>query len=236
MKPLIFVCSQDAWSYLVFSHILKADGFEVELAQDADEVIALAAEKAAAAIILDCGTDLPEAPDICKRLKGEAVTEDIPIIASLPGDLADKHMELLKAGVAQSFVRPFDPGQLLSYLRMAVYPGEGTSPVSKMLDDVFRFDKLELFPRKHRVRYDGKEVALRQLEFRLLCVMMLDPGKVFGRDELIETAWPDNIHVELRTVDVHIGRLRHALVKATGKNMIRTVRSAGYALDANAEA
>ncbi len=234
MKPLIFICTQDAWSYLVFSHILKADGFEVELAQDADDVTTLDSGKAVAAVIIDCN-DLVDAPEICRRLKSEILAGEIPVIASLPADLEAKHIELLKAGVTQCFVRPFDPGQLLNYLWMALRPGEGGSPVVEA-DDIFSFGKLELFPRKYRVQYDGKEFALRQLEFRLLCVLILEPGRVFARDELIETAWPENIHVEPRTVDVHIGRLRHALRKATGKDMIRTVRSAGYALEAGAGA
>ncbi|RJG40944.1 response regulator transcription factor [Mesorhizobium sp. DCY119] len=233
MKPLIFVCTQDAWSYLVFSHILKADGFEVELAQDAEDLISLAEEKPGAAVLLDCHADVQDAPEICRRLKNEAGTGEIPVIASIPGGGGNQHMELLKAGVAQSFVRPFDPEQLLNYLRTALRPrGEPGASVPEAESDIFSVGKLELFPRKHRVQYDGKEFPLRQLEFRLLCVLILEPCRVFARDELIQMAWPENINVEPRTVDVHIGRLRHALKKAAGKDMIRTVRSAGYALEA----
>lgn len=230
MKPLIFVCTQDAWSYLVFSHILKADGFAVELAQDAQDLVVLAEEKIAAAVILDCNSDFPDAAQICRRMRDGTIAGEIPIIASIPADDASQHMELIKAGVTQSFVRPFDPEQLLNYLRTAVGLGENVSAVSEMESDIFSLGELELFPRQHRVQYAGKEFPLRQLEFRLLYVLILEPGRVVGREELIEMAWPDNVHVEPRTVDVHIGRLRQALMQASGNDMIRTVRSAGYAL------
>ncbi|MEO9340366.1 response regulator transcription factor [Mesorhizobium sp. SB112] len=234
MKPLIFVSTQDAWFYLMFSHILKADGFEVELAQDAKELIRLAADKTGSAVILDCNSDLADATEICRRIKHETVTGEIPVIASVLPDHSDQHMELIKAGVTQSFVRPFDPEQLLNYLRSVVGIGDGVSTLTEMRD-TFRLGKLELFLRQHRVQYDGKEFSLRQLEFRLLYVLILEPGRVVARDELIQVAWPDNVHVEPRTVDVHIGRLRQALMKASGSDLIRTVRSAGYALQVRPE-
>jgi two-component system phosphate regulon response regulator PhoB len=82
----------------------------------------------------------------------------------------------------------------------------------------------------YRVYRNGKEVHLCPIEFRLLRHMLARPGKVFSRNELIRAAWPRNIFVEARTVDVHIGRLRRTLKAAAKTDMIRTVRSAGYAL------
>jgi two-component system, OmpR family, phosphate regulon response regulator PhoB len=86
----------------------------------------------------------------------------------------------------------------------------------------------------HRVRRDGESLALGPTEYRLLRHFLQNPEKVFSRQQLLELVWPHNEDIELRTVDVHIRRLRQALEKSGGKNLIRTVRSEGYSLDSNA--
>jgi two-component system phosphate regulon response regulator PhoB len=83
----------------------------------------------------------------------------------------------------------------------------------------------------HRVRRAGKDIHLGPTEFRLLDYLIQHPGRVFSREQLLDAVWGSDVYVEARTVDVHIGRLRKALGADTAPNPIRTVRSAGYALD-----
>lgn len=82
-----------------------------------------------------------------------------------------------------------------------------------------------------RVRGNGHDIHLGRIEFNVLRLMIEAPGKVFSRDEFIGAAWPANIHVGERTVDVHISRIRRALKTALPGSVIRTVRSAGYSLE-----
>lgn len=83
----------------------------------------------------------------------------------------------------------------------------------------------------HRVHRGSRDVHLGPTEFRILDHLMQHPGRVFSREQLLDAVWGSDVYVEARTVDVHIGRLRKALMVGEEFNPIRTVRSAGYALD-----
>jgi two-component system phosphate regulon response regulator PhoB len=83
----------------------------------------------------------------------------------------------------------------------------------------------------HKVRRGDKDIRLGPTEFRLLDHLIQHPGRVFSREQLLDAVWGSDVYVEARTVDVHIGRLRKALNKGFDDDPIRTVRSAGYALD-----
>jgi two-component system phosphate regulon response regulator PhoB len=93
------------------------------------------------------------------------------------------------------------------------------------------FGDIEMQLDTHRVRRNGREIVLGPIEFKLLRYMLENPEKVLSRDELIEFAWPGNVYVGARTVDVHISRLRKSLKGASQSDAIRTVRLAGYALE-----
>jgi len=231
MKPLVLICSQEAGSYLMLSHILKVDGFDVALVEDAEEAIESVSTTPVRAIILDCKPDFHAAPLICARLKSEDITKVVPVVATVTTGCDQQNLDLLKAGIDQSFVCPYAPDRLLAYLNVLGGPKIELSPGDAITDDTLSVGKLRLFTKAYRAEFDGVDIPLRLIQFRLLCVMVMDPGRVFSRDELIITVWPDNVHVEPRTVDVHIGRLRQKLKNITGQNLIRTVRSAGYAFE-----
>ena len=135
-------------------------------------------------------------------------------------------MKLREAGANESFVRPLAPAQLLDFLRATL----AAFPMTAGEDRRLRFADLEMNLNTYRVFRNSQEVHLCPIEFRLLRHMLARPGKVFTRDELIRAAWPSNIFVDARTVDVHIGRLRRTLKAAAERDLIRTVRSAGYAV------
>jgi two-component system phosphate regulon response regulator PhoB len=99
--------------------------------------------------------------------------------------------------------------------------------------DRLAYAELEMDVSAHRVRRNGAPVPLGPTEYRLLRQFLHNPEKVFSRQQLLELVWPHNEEIELRTVDVHIRRLRQALGDAGDQSLIRTVRSEGYSLDAN---
>ncbi len=230
MKPLIVIFSHDPELYLVLSHILEVDGFTCALAGTIEETFELAADRPVRAILLDCRRNNQIAAT-CSPLKQDARTMILSVVALLAPGAETQHVALLKSGIDECFVRPTAPAKLLDYLRSRLSrcrsPGlEDESDVSLSYSDI------EMQIKTHRVRRNGREILLGPIEFKLLRHMLQNPEKVLSRDELIGAAWPSNVFVDMRTVDVHISRLRTSLKEASANDVIRTVRLVGYALEA----
>ncbi|MGX8009838.1 winged helix-turn-helix domain-containing protein [Mesorhizobium sp. ORM8.1] len=127
-------------------------------------------------------------------------------------------------------MRPIAPAKLLDCLRAKLgLPRRGENGLEN--GGWLSCGGLEMKLDAHQVRGNGHDIHLGPIEFNVLRLLIEAPGKVFSRDELIRAAWPPNIHVGARTVDVHISRIRKALQAALPGSVIRTVRSAGYSLD-----
>ncbi|MER9951823.1 response regulator transcription factor [Mesorhizobium sp. M0047] len=230
MKPGVLICSQDAELYLYYSHILGVDGFRIELARSVEEALALASEREPQAVVLDCQPASSTGSTICAQLKAEFRNRGLLVIALIAPGAENQQLDLLKAGIDESFVRPFTPAMLLDYVRTKLaLPKPGSNGIEN--GSWLCCGSLEMKLDAHRVRGNGHDIHLGPLEFNLLRQFLEAPGKVFSRDELIDAAWPDNIHVGERTVDVHISRIRKALKAASPGSVIRTVRSAGYSLE-----
>ncbi|WEJ08568.1 response regulator transcription factor [Sinorhizobium prairiense] len=230
MNPLVLICSQDAEFYLIYSHILRMDGFASELASGLEDALAMAGERRAQAVVLDCQPAGAAASTICTELKRDLQIGDLPVIALIAPGAGSQQLDLLKAGIDESFLRPIAPAKLLDYLRAKTVsarpePHEIENGRSLCYGDV------EMRVDTFRVRCDGQEMHLGPIEFNLLRHLLEHPGKVFSRGELIGAVWPDNIHVGERTVDVHISRLRRTLETSSPRRIIRTIRSAGYSLE-----
>jgi two-component system phosphate regulon response regulator PhoB len=230
LKPLVVICSEDAEFYLILDHILGVDGFVSKLAGSADEAHRLTTEEVSHAVILDCQSDSKlSAPAVCMRLKQDPGTHAIPVVALIAAGAESQHIALLRAGVNESFMRPLAPAKLLDYLR-SLLPAT-RSPSDTMAKHALTFGDIEMRLDSHRVHRNGKEIHLGSIEFRILRELLENPGRVFSREELISAVWPDNVHVSARTVDVHISRLRRSLLMVSERDVIRTVRSAGYSIE-----
>ncbi|WP_353646861.1 response regulator transcription factor [Mesorhizobium sp. WSM2239] len=229
MKPLIVIYSQDAEFYLVLSHILEVDGFASTLTGNVEETLELAAETQVQAVVLDCRPDNTVAK-ACARLKQDPRTSALPVVALIAPGAEGQHIELLKSGIDECFVRPMAPGKLLDYLRSRLVADRPPGPATEF-GRLLSYGDIEMQLDTHRVRRNGREIVLGPIEFKLLRYMLENPEKVLSRDELIEFAWPGNVYVGARTVDVHISRLRKSLKEASHNDVIRTVRLAGYALE-----
>ncbi|UCI31960.1 response regulator transcription factor [Mesorhizobium sp. B4-1-4] len=229
MKPLVLICSKEADFYLVFGHILEEAGFASELAGCVDEAVQLASERGPHAVVLDCQPADAAWDAVCGRLKGDPRSRALPVIALIAPGAENQHLGLLKAGIDEIFVRPFAPAKLLTYLRAklsrAPTGSDGEDDPSLICGDL----KIRLA--SHKVRWSGQQLHLGPIEFNLLRYLVENRGKVCSRDELIRAAWSDNHHVDTRTVDVHVSRLRKTMKTVSPRNVIRTIRSAGYALD-----
>lgn len=126
----------------------------------------------------------------------------------------------------ESLIKPFSPAEFIARLRSLIRPPRERCPNFLVFADIVM--DLDAY----RVYRDRRCIHLSPIEYRLLRHLMESPRKVFSRGELLAAVWERSIHVELRTVDVHMSRMRKALIRYGEPNYIRTVRSAGYSLDA----
>ncbi|WP_198028844.1 response regulator transcription factor [Mesorhizobium sp. WSM3626] len=228
MKPLIVICSDDAEFYLILSHVLAVDGFTSALASNVNEMLELATELAVHALLLDCQPDNQMA-ESCGRLRQDARTSALPVVALIAPGAESQHIALLKSGIDEAFVRPLAPAKLLDYLRSRL--GVDRHSGSRLETALsLNHGDIEMQIDSHHVRCNGREIELGPIEFKLLRHMLENPGKVLSREELIGAAWPNNVHVGPRTVDVHISRLRRSIKLSSHHDVIRTVRLGGYAL------
>jgi len=132
----------------------------------------------------------------------------------------------LDLGADDYLTKPFSMTELVARMKAIL---RRTNPM--VAGDVATFHDISLERDTCRVRRGPREVKLGPTEFKLLDVLMKRPGRVYSREQLLDQVWGQDVYVEVRTVDVHVGRLRKALNKRGDKDPIRTVRAAGYALD-----
>ena len=208
---------------------LEKEGYLVSLAQDGEEALMLAEEKQPDLVILDWM--LPKAPgiEVCRRLRARQETRNTPIVMLTARTDETDRIRGLDTGADDYIVKPVAIAELLARLRAVmrrIRPGLAEDKVS--LGDII-VDRAA-----HRVKRGQRDVHLGPTEYKLLDHLIQHPGRVFSREQLLDAVWGSDVYVEVRTVDVHIGRLRKALVVGDESNPIRTVRSAGYSLDVEA--
>lgn len=230
MTDLVMIHSKDPDFYMLMSHILATAGFRASLAEDFEAVMGNDVA-AMVAVLVDTGDNVDVVSAFCNRLKADPATAHLPLIALILARHEQSYLSLLKAGIDEGFVRPVSPERILSYLR-AISPSSPSSAVSQVSHrPLVRFGDLEIDEQTRLVRCEAGSAQFSPIEFRLLKRLLEAPGRVLSRDDLIATAWPANHHVNARTVDVHIAKLRRALEEATGRAIIRTIRSNGYVAD-----
>jgi two-component system, OmpR family, phosphate regulon response regulator PhoB len=228
MYPVL-IASSDADFYLLLSHILSEADFAVTLASSVEEILHFSSELNVLAILLDCRPGDSMALEACLRLKADGAAFGIITVALIGPGAEHLHIDLIKSGIDETFVRPMEPKKLISFLQnitgkssstQLVRSGEVTLPSREIVMDL----------RAHRVTRLGREVHLGPIEFRLLRHLIEHAGQVVSRQALIAAGWDEGRYVDTRTINVHIGRLRRALDDGKG-DIIRSVRSAGYLLE-----
>lgn len=164
--------------------------------------------------------------DLCRRLREDPVTVDLPLIMlTRRGEEADR-IRGLDAGADHYVVKPFSMPELIARMHAVMRRAKMTDPTRP-----FIVGDLELSPVHRRISHAGQHIHLGPTEYRLLSVLMRSPGQAFTREQLRETIWGADATLEIRTVDVHVGRLRKSLNQFTNIDPIRTIRGAGYVFD-----
>jgi two-component system phosphate regulon response regulator PhoB len=227
MQPHVLVVEdEDALSELL-QYNLKKEGFRVSLAADGEEAMMLVEERQPDVVVLDWMLPKISGIEVCRRLRSRHETRNLPIIMlTARGEEADR-IRGLDTGADDYIVKPFLMKELFARVRAVlrrIRPG--------LAEDTVTVGDITLDRVAHRVVRADTEIHLGPTEFRLLDYLMQHPGRVFSREQLLDAVWGSDVYVEARTVDVHIGRLRKALSIGGELDPIRTVRSAGYALNA----
>jgi len=228
MDPHILVVEdEDALSTLL-QYNLEKEGYQVSVAGDGEEALMLADEATPDMVLVDWMLPKLSGIEVCRRLRNRPETRNVPIIMlTARGEEADR-IRGLDTGADDYVVKPFSMTELFARIRAVmrrIRPG--------LADDKVTHGDIMIDRVAHRVKRDGQEIHLGPTEFRLLDYLIQHPGRVFSREQLLDAVWGSDVYVEVRTVDVHIGRLRKALNMQGLSDPIRTVRSAGYSLDAS---
>jgi two-component system phosphate regulon response regulator PhoB len=204
----------------------EREKFRVSHTADGDEALLLAAEAPPDIILLDWMIEGSSGLEVCRRLRRGAETGNVPIIMLTGrGEEADR-VRGLESGADDYVVKPFSPRELISRVRAVL---RRVRPA--LFRQTLSFADLEMDLVAHKVKRAGRMIPLGPTEYRLLRHFLERPGRVFSRERLLESVWGRGRDIEPRTVDVHIRRLRQAINAGGGAELIRTVRSAGYALD-----
>jgi two-component system phosphate regulon response regulator PhoB len=226
MKPLVLIVEDEAPLVTMLRYNLEREGFAVEEAADGEEALLRIAECRPDAVLLDWMLPLVSGIEVCRQIRRAPSTRALPIIMlTARGEEGDR-IRGLDSGADDYVVKPFSPSELVARLRAVI---RRTQPAPT--DNLLRYADLTMDLAAHRVSRGGKAVHVGPTEFRLLRHFLQNPGRVFSREQLLDRVWGLDAELEIRTVDVHIRRLRKALNSHGGSDLLRTVRSVGYALD-----
>ena len=226
MTPYVLVVEDEDALATLLDYNLEKEGFRVERASDGEEALLKIEEETPDLLVLDWMLPKVSGVEVCRQLRARPETRRTPVIMlTARGEEADK-VRGLETGADDYVVKPFAMSELVARMRAVLRRSR-----PELVDEKLEYSDLILDRAEHRVTRAGRDVHLGPTEYRLLDFLMQRPGRVFSRERLLDAVWGPNTYVEVRTVDVHVGRLRKALKRPGARDLIRTVRSAGYALD-----
>ena len=224
--PRILVVEDEAALAYLLVYNLEAEGYLVEHVDHGDEAELRIAESPPDLVILDWMLPGVSGLEICRRLRARENCRDIPVIMLTARGEESERVRGLSVGADDYVVKPFSTPELMARVRALLRRARPERVASKLL-----MGDIDLDRDTRRVRRGGREIHLGPTEFRLLEYFMEKPGRVFTRAQLLDNIWGMTAEIDERTVDVHVGRLRKALIRGREKDPIRTVRGAGYSFD-----
>ena len=212
---MLLVEDDAALAELVSWHFKRED-FEIAQTADGEEALLLAREKTPDIVLLDWMVEGLSGLEVCRRLRRAPETANVPIIMLTARGEEEDRVRGLETGADDYVTKPFSPRELVARVGAVL---RRVRPA--LAGETLSYADLEMDTVGHKVRRGGETIPLEH------------PGWVFSRERLLDAVWGHDSDIEARTVDVHIRRLRKAINVADRPDIIRTVRSAGYALDAS---
>ncbi|MCF6233372.1 MAG: phosphate regulon transcriptional regulator PhoB [Rhodobacteraceae bacterium] len=226
IAPRILVIEDEPSQVEILRFNLHQTGFEVQVEMDGEEGLQAAYEDPPDLILLDWMLPNLSGVEICRRLRRNPQTREIPVILLTARSEERDKIRGLDIGADDYITKPYSIKELIARIRSAL-----RRPMASIVDHKLIVGVIEVDLEKHKVVSEGVAIDLGPIEFRLLVTMMQSPERVFSREQLLDLVWGISAELETRTVDVHIGRIRQALAVTKGKDQIRTVRGFGYAVN-----
>ena len=225
MNGKIFIIEDEPSIIQLVQHNLEKNGFLVSSSLNGNDGLKELKKFQPDLLLLDWMLPDLSGIEICKNIRKDNSFKNLPVIMlTAKGEEEDK-IKGLDSGVDDYLTKPFSFNELMARIK-AVLRRSNPNTVS----DNLKFDDLMLDRIEKRVFRDGQEIKLGPTEFKLLEFFLTNPKRVYSRDQILESVWPNNVNVESRTIDVHIRRLRQSVNLKNKKELIRTVRSSGYSL------
>ena len=225
MSGKIFIIEDEPSIIQLVQHNLEKEGFIVSSSTNGNNGLKELRKFEPHLLLLDWMLPDLSGVEICKNIRKDIKLKSLPIIMlTAKGEEEDK-IKGLDSGVDDYLTKPFSFNELLARIKAVLRRSD-----PKIVSDYIEFDDLKLNRNERRVFRSDIEITLGPTEFILREFLLLNPKRVYSRDQILENVWPNNINVESRTIDVHIRRLRKSVNLKNKKELIRTVRSAGYSL------
>jgi two-component system, OmpR family, phosphate regulon response regulator PhoB len=224
-QPVVLLVEDENAQREVLTYNLEAEGFSVATATSGDEALLMVQEEAPDLILLDWMLPNVSGIEVCRQIKARPETRSIPVIMLSARSEELDRVRGLETGADDYVVKPYSVAELMARLRTQLRRVRPAAAGERLVWQDILLDAAE-----HRVWRGEAPVTLGPTEFRLLSTFMEKPGRVLSREQLLDRVWGRDIYVDTRTVDVHVGRLRKALMRHGGADPIRTVRGAGYSL------
>lgn len=224
--PKLLLVEDDHALAELLEYRFESEGYDVRVTADGDEALVYAAEEVPDLVILDWMIEGTSGIEVCRRLRRDKATAHVPIIMLTAREAEDDRVRGLDTGADDYITKPFSPRELLARVAAVL---RRMRPA--LAGEALEVGDLHLDPVAHRVERNGQPIRLGPTEYRLLRFFMEHPRRVFSRGQLLDAVWGNDSDIGERTVDVHIRRLRQAIALPKAVDPIRTVRSAGYALE-----
>jgi two-component system phosphate regulon response regulator PhoB len=225
MTAKVLVVEDEAALAELLRYNLEAEGFGVSVAETGEQAEVALAEERPDLVVLDWMLPGVSGIELCRRMRSRADTRNVPILMlTARGEEADR-VRGLATGADDYVVKPFSLPELMARVRAIL-----RRAAPDRIAEVLRSGDIELDRAAHKVMRGARQVRLGPTEYKLLEFLMEAKGRVLSRTQLLDGVWGRDAFVDERTVDVHIGRLRKALIRGREADPIRTVRGAGYVL------
>ena len=224
--PRILVVEDESALLLLLSYNLESEGYAVARAERGDDAEVMLAESTPDLVILDWMLPGVSGFELCRRMRAREATRDLPVIMLTARGEESERVRGLSIGADDYVVKPFSVPELMARVRSLLRRARPERIAGRLQAGELMLDRTA-----RRVRRGERDIHLGPTEFRLLEHLMEKPGRVFSRAQLLDSVWGDAAEIDERTVDVHVGRLRKAIVRGRERDPLRTVRGAGYSFD-----
>ncbi len=223
---LVMVIEDEEAIAMMLSYNLEKEGYKVEVVSNGMHAVKEVERLKPSVILLDWMLPEISGVEICRIIRSRPEIKNIPIIMLTAKSQEEDIIKGLSSGADDYVTKPFSIPEVMARVKTNMR----RAPLFEETERFIEFEDIQIDVIEKKVKRGDNFIHLSPTEFRLLKMLIKEPGKVFSREVLLKAVWGENIFVESRTVDVHIRRLRRSLNKY-GPDYIRTVRANGYAID-----